>query len=408
MAYQELSKIYYKAGSDGDAALETAYRERFNAESTFRSGIVAGGSELFVTMPHELALLTERVLRKERRVSHSLRRLPPIAHAALIRDLIMDEVVYTNEIEGIHSTRKQISDVLDGIARNDSDPCLKRFREFARLYLQLSDETHRDPRTPEDIRAIYDCIMDGELEEDQLPDGMLFRKDSVEITGDGIRSIHTGVNPESAIIEYMHKILDLVVSEEMPELYSSALFHYVFEYVHPFYDGNGRTGRYLLALHLSKVLSISTALSLSRVIAEDKNAYYRGFRSVEHHLNRSDATPFVLMIMRFIDRAQDDMLDRLDSSNRGFERAKTKLSHYAAENPGLTDKGCAILYQMLQVMLFGALESVSILEIAGYLECGTQTARKHTLELEKQGLIETTSKRPLAFRLSDEAIRILL
>lgn len=407
-AYQELSKIYYKARNDGYAALEEAYQARLSAESTFRTGIITNGNELFLAVPHELTLLTERILRKERRVSNMLRHLPPIAHASLIRDLVMDEVVYSNEIEGIHSTRKQINDVLEGIAENNQNPDLRRFREFAKLYLQLSDDSHMEPHKPEDIRTIYDSIMDGELTEKELPDGKIFRKDTVEIVGNGTKIVHTGINPESAIIQYISTILDLVNSEEMPGLYSAAIFHYVFEYVHPFYDGNGRTGRYLLALHLSKILSISTALSLSRIIAEDKGAYYRGFEAVEKRLNKSDATPFVLMVMRFIDQAQDDMLDRLDTSIQAFERAKESLKRYESEQEELPDKECAILYQMLQVKLFGTFGTASIHEIADYLGCKTQTARKYAQSLVDKDMLEIHTKRPLVFNLSDHAIALLL
>ena len=407
-AYQELSKIYYKARNDGYAALEEAYQARLSAESTFRTRIITNGNELFLAVPHELTLLTERILRKERRVSNMLRHLPPIAHASLIRDLVMDEVVYSNEIEGIHSTRKQINDVLEGIAENNQNPDLRRFREFVKLYLQLSDDSHMEPHKPEDIRTIYDSIMDGELTEKELPDGKIFRKDTVEIVGNGTKIVHTGINPESAIIQYISTILDLVNSEEMPGLYSAAIFHYVFEYVHPFYDGNGRTGRYLLALHLSKILSISTALSLSRIIAEDKGAYYRGFEAVEKRLNKSDATPFVLMVMRFIDRAQDDMLDRLDTSIQAFERAKESLKRYESEQEELPDKECAILYQMLQVKLFGTFGTASIHEIADYLGCKTQTARKYAQSLVDKDMLEIHTKRPLVFNLSDHAIALLL
>lgn len=409
MQYQELSKIYYKAGSHGNTALEKAYRERFDAESTFKTGIITNGCELFLTVPHELVILTERILRKERRVSNALGHLPPIARSSLVHGLVMDEIVCTNEIEGIHSTRKQINDALESIERSDSSQSngSKRFKELARLYLQLSDELHKEPRTPADIRDIYDGIMDGELEEKDMPDGMLFRKESVEIIGGGTKPVHTGVNPESAIIDYLEKSIDLVDSEDMPGLYSAALFHYVFEYVHPFYDGNGRTGRYLLALHLSRVLSTPTALSLSRIIAEDKGAYYRGFKSAENHFNRSDATPFVLAIMKFIDRAQDDIIDKLENDNLALNEARKSLSRYEQANPDLSEKECSLFFQMAQVKLFGAFETVSIHEISKHLGCGVQTARKYAASLEARGLIETASKRPLSFRLSERGNRLL-
>lgn len=87
--------------------------------------------------------------------------------------------------------------------------------------------------------------------------------------------------------------------------------HFLFEYVHPFYDGNGRTGRYLLALYLNHDLTMPTVLSLSRTIAENKNAYYKAFMEAEDKLNCGELTLFVNTILGFIQQAQDELIDEL-------------------------------------------------------------------------------------------------
>lgn len=99
--------------------------------------------------------------------------------------------------------------------------------------------------------------------------------------------------------------------EDAPSLYAVSLCHFLFGYVRPFYEGNGKTGRDLLALSLNETLSQPTVMSLSRTIAENKTAYYKAFDVAERPLNGSEATPFVAMMLDLIEQAQDAVLGDL-------------------------------------------------------------------------------------------------
>ena len=58
--------------------------------------------------------------------------------------------------------------------------------------------------------------------------------------------------------------------DEAPEVFKIMASHFIFEYLHPFYDGNGRVGRYILAKLLSNNLDPFTALTFSYTVNNNK------------------------------------------------------------------------------------------------------------------------------------------
>lgn len=399
MEYEELSRLFHMgSAADRYARLSEQADYRRFMPSSFDIGIDTPNGRLFVAMPREMLVLYERVLRTERKVSSMMRSIPGIAQAALTRSLVLDEVVSTNAIEDIHSTRKQVKDALD--ASSGDSTHLRRFRELARLYLELGNSQHDMPSSPQDIRNIYDKAVQGEIPEDKLPDGVLFRADGVEVTAGGIRVVHTGLESESKIKEAIESMLGLISRDDVPQVISAIASHYVFEYAHPFYDGNGRTGRYLLSLFLSEALSAPTVLSLSRSIAESRDVYYRAFKSAENPLNKGELTFFVHAMLALVERAQTGIID-------GIEKSKASLDVVAGNMDALTskydlsEKESCILFAMAQYELFGMFGASDLHDISAGIELGKQMTRKHVARLESRGLVSKVSQRPLLFSLPD-------
>lgn len=409
MPYEPLAKIFHRDTSPSRFnENDRLARARLEADATFRTGIVAPTGELFLAVPRELSLLNEGVLRRERGVAAAFDRLPRIARRAVIMDVIAGEVVWTNELENIRSTRRQIGELLVAHKENPSpsrkeQTDARRFKELALLYLELSNGICKRPATPEDIRAIYDRVMEGEPLDGLRPDGRLFRRDPVDIVGAGGRVVHSGVTPESAIIDTLQRMLDLVTAGTLPDLYAAAVAHYVFEYAHPFYDGNGRTGRYLLALYLSEPLSLITSLSLSRAIAERKDAYYRSFRTVEDPLNHGELTFFVLEMLGSIERAQEGILADLERKESQLVRVAEKIPD-VAERFALSDKEAVLLDHFAQIQLFAPLPDVTLGDVSAWLGLGEKMARARIGRLEDAGLVHATQRRPLRFALTPQAL----
>lgn len=405
MEYKELSKLYYMDASNSrDANSAAEHARRLEAPSTYDLGFDTPAGRLFVASPPELAVIVEAILRDERHVAELMQDLPGIAQAAVVRGLVLDEVVNTNAIEDVHSTRQQIEDALESVS---GEKLLhRRFKELAVLYAGLAEREAQPPQSPQDIRAIYDLVMDGELDEGQRPDGKLFRAAGVDVTRGGVKVVHHGVEPEARIINCLEAMIVLTRRDDIPRIVSAVVSHYLFEYIHPFYDGNGRTGRYLLALFLCEVLSTPTALSLSRAIAENKDVYNAAFATVEKPLNKGEATFFVMRMLELIRIAQTTTLERLSTNNTRFKEMKqTCVAFFETEKLGRREQD--IVFVLAQFSLFGAVPSLSWTDLAGYVGLEKQSVRKHAHRLEEKGLIRKAKQRPLRFALTEKALDAL-
>lgn len=400
MEYRPLEKLYHMdSSSSRESSLQAELAERKSASSSFNLGIEIQQGELFIAVPRELSTLTQKVLRRERKVSNLMRELPSIAGDEVLRSMVLDEVVSSNAIENVYSTRRQIEEALSYSGQDLHD---RRFREFARLYLDLISGVGKRPESPEDIRKIYDRVMDGENLKD-APDGKLFRAGPVNVTN-GVISFHEGLYPEEKIILAMEGMLRLVGDQEVPSLYSALASHFIFEYAHPFYDGNGRTGRYLLSLFLEESLSKATSLSLSRVIQENRDTYYGSFKRAEHALNHGELTFFIYDMLELVLSAQNELIQRYEDNILKLGNLQDSC-HELEKSAELSDKQLDLVFALAQYRAFGASGSASLDALANHARLSARQTRRLLATLEERGVVEKTRRRdPLMFAMTDECV----
>ncbi|MBT1166715.1 Fic family protein [Bifidobacterium simiarum] len=403
MKYRSLARTFH-ADKTNDAFDNHARlaRQRLEADSTFRTGVVTPLGELFTATPRETSMLTESILLAERRVSRLWNQIPGVMRWDYIRHAVREELFATNEMEGVRSTRKEIQDAVDAAerARKEGNESKARFSEFAKLYLNLTDRDSALPSGISDIRDIYDKVVLDEIIENDKPDGELFRKGDVEIQGPHGLAIHNGVRGEGNISALLADMIHLAASDEIPRLQSAIMSHFLFEYVHPFYDGNGRTGRYLLALYLNHDLTMPTVLSLSRTIEENKNAYYRAFMEAEDKLNCGELTFFVNTVLGFIGNAQSELIDELETRVDQLDKGRAVCDRLERKH-GLSPKAASILYGVIQEEMFDSSKSMTLDDAAYQIGLSKQSARKYVGELLNAGLAVQVGKRPLRIRASE-------
>ena len=307
MKYESLGKIFYKRPMEHSKI----YTERFNSpftrhfdfqiqEYNHRNKYMA-----FFCYMEEFIGLMEEIYKKHEDLLQALRAVPPLVLEQFILSSVVDEVRATSDIEGIHSTRKEIKEVVNGTVQS------ARFSSIVAKYKSLStDSTQISFRTCEDVRAFYDEFVHKEvISNDPIHelDGRLFRRDSVDITSASGKILHRGVHPEERIIELLNIALEILHDPNMPLLARVAIFHYLFEYVHPFYDGNGRTARFIVSYFLAGRFHQLVALRLSVLIKKNKKRYYELFRETDSEWNCGDLTPFVLGFTEIVLATFDDI-----------------------------------------------------------------------------------------------------
>ncbi|WP_259339711.1 Fic family protein, partial [Staphylococcus succinus] len=233
--------------------------------------------------------------------------LPDGAKESLHDDIIVNELFSTNQIEGVKSTKKEIVQSMREIKEKYTKK--PRFHSMLKSYLRILYADNKLPRITKDVREIYDNIAASEIEENNKIEGPLFRKESVSVVSATDRVIHEGVNPHYLIEEKMQELINFLnEKDEIEKVIKIAISHYYFGYIHPFYDGNGRTSRFINSLYLNEEYDKLTAISLSRSIDNDKKTYYDIFDKTNSVINRGELNYFIEKFLGFIIEGQKTLI----------------------------------------------------------------------------------------------------
>lgn len=374
MIYKNLEKFYYKSREE----YETQYLLCFNNVSAEKLNFFINGYQAFYVNTNEITNLIYDIMQANRRLDNICARLPGIALTQYKRNKLIDEINITNEIEGVYSTKREISDILDDIGIKDKS---LRFVSLVKKYEKIMDAEEINLKSCEDVRKLYDEIVLQEVITANLnnaPDGKYFRKNSVSVWNDRQEQIYSGLMPEEAINDAMEKALGILNSETGNKLIDIAIFHYLLGFIHPFYDGNGRMNRFISSYMLSKELNNLISYGLSAVIKENKNKYNRFFKITNDKINRSDLTPFITNFLEFIKTSLLHMNDKLMEKEEKLEYYKIILEKVYCGNEKYYD----ILYFLLQNELFG-FEGLKMSDLRQIGSLGYSVIRK-TLELNKE------------------------
>lgn len=387
MKYKLLSHLFYKNKDEYNAL----HQQRMSSESTVVLPIKIGDHNAFYCLCPEIYETSLRIMQLDKMVSVVEDELPNAALIQFANKCLIDEIKLTNDIEGVYSTRKELSAVLHEVS---SKAKKKRFYGLLNKYQMLISDNEFPLNTSTDIREIYNDLVFKEVAEDcaeNIPDGEIFRKDMAEVTTSTQKVIHKGAYPETKIIQLMEQALNLLNQKEIPILIRISIFHYLFGYIHPFYDGNGRTSRFISSYLLSKEFEFLIGFRLSYTIKEHIKDYYEAFKECNDEKNLGDLTPFIIMFLNII-------LESFENLYEALEKRKNLLSKYSEiiENSDMNEELKIFTYVLTQASLFSN-EGITKRQLGIELDISPSTVDKRLSKLRQREMLLEENGKPAKY-----------
>ncbi|WP_164507274.1 Fic family protein [Companilactobacillus furfuricola] len=335
MARKPLSILMYMSSKESNIDVEEIYQEYLQSETsivtnlypflTDRMGNQHSDRPIFYSNTVQISLLTSKIFENSRKIRTINNYLPKIAKDSFISSLLTDEIKYSNDIEEVTTYRRDLGTIVAAL-NEGTKVKQQRLLSTVQKYLGAIKYPQIKISKLSEIRNIYDQLTEGEIENTKLPDGKLFRNGAVMIgTIDGSKVVHRPPINETLIEK---KLLDLIMfmnNDDIPTLEKAVITHFMFENIHPFYDGNGRMGRYLLTQYLSKKNDPYTALSISGSIISHEAKYYRSFDNADKYENYSELTFFVQDILNIVADGQTFVINKLSELKSILEENMTKI-----------------------------------------------------------------------------------
>lgn len=193
-------------------------------------------------------------------------------------------------IEGNTLTAEQVEDVING-KRVIGRP--REIMEVKNAYNAYEQMLNLDPYSVDDFLTAHRLMTDGLVQESGV-----FRGKSVGVYSGG-ELIHAGAN-QAFVPQLVGSLFNWAKSSDVHPLIKSSVMHFEIEFIHPFIDGNGRTGRMWQTLVLSKWHEILAWVPIETIVYEHQQEYYDALHAAER---QTESTVFIEFMLGAIKEA---------------------------------------------------------------------------------------------------------
>lgn len=326
-------------------------------------------------LPPKVELETKEILKGAISANKSLAELKGVAktipnQSILISTLPLQEARSSSEIENVITTNDKLYEAMASSA-NNFDPQTKevlRYREA--LWEGYKELQTRKLLTTNLYIRIYQKIKDTNAGIRVTP--------GTKISNSKGEVVYTPPEGEEVIWNRLRNLEEFIhTDDELDDLIKMALIHYQFEAIHPFTDGNGRTGRIINVLYLILKGQLDLPiLYLSKYIIENKNEYYKRLRNVTE---KNEWQPWILYILEAIKETADFTSTKIVQIKNLFDKttedAKKKLPSRVYSK------------ELIELIFEEPYSKTEFVVNAGIAK--RQTAAEYLKELEKVGLLKS-------------------
>lgn len=324
-------------------------------------------------LPPEIELETRRVLKQLTRSHRALAELKGFADMIpnkniLINAVTINEAKDSSEIENIITTHDELFKAMS--SENYKSPAAKEVVNYrTALWHGYELVKKKEFLTTNMIIEIQGLIESNRTGVRKLPGTVLKNEATGEV-------IYTPPSGEQEILSLLSNLEEYVNDDYdiIDPLVKLAVIHYQFESIHPFYDGNGRTGRIINVLYLVlKELLDSPILYLSKFIIRNKSAYYTLLQEVTVNKNWEE---WILFILQGIEETANETLILVKEINDSLENTAEKIKE---KLPKIYSR------ELVNLIFFEFYTKISYIE--GGLGVSRKTASNYLSTLEKEGFL---------------------
>lgn len=244
---------------------------------------------------------------------NGLIRLLPNPHI-ILNEITLCEAKESSEIENIVTTFDEIFKEITLKTNNANSKEVVGYRHaILSGYSNLINNGYISTNMIVDIHSIIEPNVGGIR---KIPGTVILNTKTKEV-------LHTPPQSESEIRDYLSNLeryINYPELEDVDPIIKMAMIHYQFESIHPFHDGNGRTGRILnlLYLVLEKILSLPI-LYLSKYINQTMSTYYECLYNVR--IDDKYIKDYLLYMIKGVEEMRQFTIDFIESFKNSMEKA---------------------------------------------------------------------------------------